>query len=46
MDRELNVEIGVEYQMIFVVVFFNDAVKCILRHLQYLEKSLVISFTA
>ena len=37
-DRVLNVEIGVEYQMIFVVVFFNDSVKCILGHLQDLEK--------
>ena len=32
-DMMLNVEIGVEYQMIFVG-FFNDAVKCI----EYLKK--------
>ena len=38
LDMALNVEIGVEYQMIFVVVFLNDAVKCILGHLQDLEK--------
>ena len=39
LDRPLNVEIGVEYQMIFVVkIFFNDAVKCILGHLQDLGK--------
>jgi hypothetical protein len=38
LDRALNVEIGVEYQMIFVLFFFNDAVKCILGHLQDLEK--------
>ena len=25
LDRALNFEIGVEYQMIFVVVVFNDA---------------------
>ena len=34
----LNVEIGVEYQIILVVVFFNDAVQCNLGHLQDLEK--------
>ena len=34
----LNVEIGVEYQKIFVVVFFYVAVKCNLGHLQGLEK--------
>ena len=38
LDRVLNVEIGVEYQMNFVVVFFNDTVKCIWGHLQDLEK--------
>ena len=36
--RLLNVEIGVEYQIIFVVVFFKVVVKCILGHLQDLEK--------
>ena len=34
LDRALNVE----YRMIFVVVFFNVAVKHILGHLQGLEK--------
>ena len=34
----LNVEIGVEYRKIFVVVFFNVAVKSNLGHLQGLEK--------
>ena len=34
LNRALNFEIGVEYQMIFVVVVFNDAVKCILGYLQ------------
>jgi hypothetical protein len=34
LDRALNFEIGVEYQMIFVVMVFNDAVKCILEYLQ------------
>ena len=34
----LNVEIGVEYRNIFVVVFFNVAVKSNLGHLQGLEK--------
>ena len=29
LDRALNVEIGVEYQIVF-----NDAVKCILGHIQ------------
>ena len=38
MDRVLNVEIGVEYQMILRVVFFYVAVKYILGHLQGLEK--------
>ena len=30
LDRSSNVKIGVEYQIIFVVVFFNVVVKCIL----------------
>ena len=34
LDRALTFEIGVEYQMIFVVVVFNDAVKYILGYLQ------------
>jgi hypothetical protein len=38
LDRPSNVEIGVEYQIIFVVLFFNLVVKCILGHLQGLEK--------
>jgi hypothetical protein len=37
LDRALNFEIGVEHQNIFVVLFFNVAVKCIL-HLQDIEK--------
>ena len=38
LERPLNVEIGVKYEMIFVVVFLNVVVKCILGHLQDLEK--------
>ena len=44
LGRPSNVEIGVEYQRIFVVAFlivaafFIDIVKCILGHLQDLEK--------
>jgi hypothetical protein len=38
LDRGWNVEIGVEYRMIFVVVFFNVAVNHILGQLQGLEK--------
>ena len=38
LDRVWNVEIGVEYRMIFVVVFFNVVVKHILGQLQGLEK--------
>ena len=34
----LDVEIGVEYQIIFIDVFFNVAVKHILGHIQGLEK--------
>ena len=39
LDMALNVEIGVavEYQIIYVV-FFYVAVKCILGHLQDIEK--------
>ena len=29
LDRALNVEFGVEYQIILMLCFFNDAVKCI-----------------
>ena len=38
MDRALNVEIGVEYRKIFIVVFFYAVVKCILCHFQDKEK--------
>ena len=38
LDRLLNFEIGVGYQMTFVVLFFNVPVKFILGHLQDLEK--------
>ena len=38
LDRALNVEIGVEYRNIFVVVFFNVGVKYILGHFQDLKK--------
>ena len=38
LDRALDVEIGVEYWKIIVVVFFNVVVKCISEHLQDLEK--------
>ena len=38
MDRPSNVEIVVVYQIIFVVVFFNDVVKCNFGDLQDLEK--------
>ena len=38
LDRLLDVEIGVEYWMIFVVLFFNVPVKFILGNLQDLEK--------
>ena len=38
LDRVPNVEIGVEYRMIFDDVFFNIAVKHIFRHLQGSEK--------
>ena len=38
LDSSLNVEIGVEYQIIFVVVFLMNAVKCSLGHFQDLEK--------
>ena len=38
LDRPLNVEIGVEYRIIFVVVFLSVVMKCILGHLQNLEK--------
>ena len=38
MDRALNVEIGVEYQKILIVVFFNVPVKCIWRFFQDIEK--------
>ena len=37
LDSALNVEIGVEYQIIFVV-FLMNAVKCSLGHFQDLEK--------
>ena len=39
LDRALDVEIGVEYWKIIVIVFFfNVVVKCILEHLQDLGK--------
>ena len=38
MDRSPNVEIDVEYQIIFVEVFFNVIVKCIFGILQQLKK--------
>ena len=33
-----TVEIGVEYQKIFVVVVFNVVLKFILGHIQYIKK--------
>ena len=36
--QALNVEIGVEYQNILLLCFFNVAVKCILRHFHDIEK--------
>ena len=38
MDRASNVELGVEYPKFFVVVLLYVAVKCILGHLQGLDK--------
>ena len=38
-DRALNVEIHVECRKIFVVVFFNVSMKCILGYLQDIEKT-------
>ena len=38
LDRALNVEIGVEYRKIFIVLFFNVVVKCILGPFQDIEK--------
>ena len=38
LDRLLNVEVGVEYQMIFFVLIFNVSVQFILGHLYDLEK--------
>ena len=38
LDRVSNVELGVEYRTFFVVVFLYVAVKCILGHLQGLDK--------
>ena len=43
-DRSLNVEIAVEYQMIFVVCFLTVPVKFILGYLQDFEKGGVILF--
>ena len=40
LGRQLNVKIGVEYRIIFVVLFFNVPVKFILRHFQDFEKVL------
>ena len=37
LNRSLNVEIGVEYQMIFVVLIFDVLVKFILGHLRLLK---------
>ena len=37
---QLNVEIGVKYQKIIVVVFLTVAIKCILRHLLKIRKKL------
>ena len=37
---QLNVEIGVKYQKIVVVVFLTVAIKCILRHLLKIMKKL------
>ena len=38
LDRALNVEIGVEYRMIFLDLIFNFPVKFIFEHIQDLEK--------
>ena len=38
LDTEFNVEIGVEFRTIFFLCLLNDAEKCILEHLQDLEK--------
>ena len=38
LERSMNVEIGNEYRMIFVVVFLTVPAKFILEHLDDLEK--------